>query len=49
MRGGGRPRRAPRRARGALRDSRHPEKGDLRFTPEEWVGFREGVRNGESD
>ncbi|MFI0262630.1 DUF397 domain-containing protein [Streptomyces sp. NPDC017056] len=33
----------------ALRNSRHPEKGDLRFTPEEWAGFREGVRNGESD
>lgn len=31
----------------ALRDSKNPGLGDLRFTPEEWAAFREGVRAGE--
>ncbi|TGB08548.1 DUF397 domain-containing protein [Streptomyces sp. MZ04] len=31
----------------ALRDSKNPALGDLRFTPEEWAAFREGVRGGE--
>ncbi|MFI9028880.1 DUF397 domain-containing protein [Streptomyces sp. NPDC053560] len=33
----------------ALRDSRHPERGDLRFTAEEWTAFCGGVRDGEFD
>ncbi|MFB1045483.1 DUF397 domain-containing protein [Streptomyces chrestomyceticus] len=31
----------------ALRDSRNPDQGDLRFTPAERAPFREGVRSGE--
>jgi hypothetical protein len=31
----------------ALRDSKNPARGDLRFTAEEWAAFREGVRDGE--
>ncbi|MEU7228055.1 DUF397 domain-containing protein [Streptomyces chrestomyceticus] len=31
----------------ALRDSRNPDQGDLRFTPTAWAAFREGVRSGE--
>ena len=31
----------------ALRDSKNPERADLRFTPEEWAAFREGVRDGD--
>ncbi|WP_078600549.1 DUF397 domain-containing protein [Streptomyces violens] len=33
----------------ALRDSRHPERGDLRFTPQEWTAFCAGMRDGEFD
>ncbi|POX37820.1 DUF397 domain-containing protein [Streptomyces sp. Ru73] len=33
----------------AVRDSRHPERGDLRFTPQEWTAFCAGVRDGEFD
>ncbi|MGI5469928.1 DUF397 domain-containing protein [Streptomyces sp. CA-132043] len=33
----------------ALRDSRHPERGDLRFTAQEWTAFCAGVRDGEFD
>ncbi|GAA0444155.1 DUF397 domain-containing protein [Streptomyces olivaceiscleroticus] len=33
----------------ALRDSRHPERGDLRFTAQEWTAFCAGVRGGEFD
>ncbi|MEU6113765.1 DUF397 domain-containing protein [Streptomyces sp. NPDC047117] len=33
----------------AMRDSRHPERGDLRFTAEEWTAFCGGVRDGEFD
>ncbi|WP_369215529.1 DUF397 domain-containing protein [Streptomyces flavofungini] len=33
----------------ALRDSKNPGLGDLRFTPEEWAAFRDGVRAGEFD
>lgn len=31
----------------ALRDSKSPGLGDLRFTTDEWAAFREGVRDGE--
>ncbi|GAA2629900.1 DUF397 domain-containing protein [Actinomadura fulvescens] len=31
----------------ALRDSKNPDLPALRFTPEEWTAFREGVRAGE--
>lgn len=31
----------------ALRDSKDPGRGDLRFTAEEWAAFRAGVRDGE--
>lgn len=31
----------------ALRDSKNPGLGDLRFTPEEWAAFRKGVQAGE--
>ena len=30
----------------AMRDSKNPER-ELRFTPEEWAAFRDGVRDGE--
>ncbi|WP_052866132.1 DUF397 domain-containing protein [Streptomyces niger] len=33
----------------ALRDSRHPERGDLRFTAQEWTAFCAGVQGGEFD
>ncbi|MFB1046819.1 DUF397 domain-containing protein [Streptomyces chrestomyceticus] len=33
----------------ALRDSKSPARGDLRFTSGEWAAFREGVRDGEFD
>ncbi|TDD92116.1 DUF397 domain-containing protein [Actinomadura rubrisoli] len=31
----------------AVRDSKNPDLGALRFTPEEWTAFREGIRAGE--
>ncbi|WP_030612733.1 DUF397 domain-containing protein [Streptomyces sclerotialus] len=31
----------------AVRDSKNPQRSDLRFTPEEWAAFRDGVRDGE--
>jgi hypothetical protein len=31
----------------ALRDSKNPDRADIRFTPDEWAAFREGVRDGE--
>ncbi|MFI0405951.1 DUF397 domain-containing protein [Actinomadura sp. 3N508] len=31
----------------AMRDSKNPGLGDLRFTAEEWNAFREGIRAGE--
>ncbi|MFF1378499.1 DUF397 domain-containing protein [Streptomyces sp. NPDC058308] len=31
----------------ALRDSRNPGRGDLRFTRDEWSAFRDGTRDGE--
>ncbi|GGZ91799.1 DUF397 domain-containing protein [Streptomyces bluensis] len=31
----------------ALRDSKNPAIGDLRFTAEEWSAFRDGVSAGE--
>lgn len=30
-----------------VRDSKNPSRGDLRFTPQEWAAFRDGVRDGE--
>ncbi len=31
----------------ALRDSKNPGLGELRFTADEWAAFRDGVRAGE--
>lgn len=31
----------------AVRDSKNPEGGVLRFTPSEWRAFAQGVENGE--
>ncbi|MBT2481828.1 DUF397 domain-containing protein [Streptomyces sp. ISL-94] len=31
----------------AVRDSKNPGRGDLRFTGQEWAAFRDGVRDGE--
>ncbi|MGA4837404.1 DUF397 domain-containing protein [Streptomyces sp. G45] len=31
----------------ALRDSKNPGRGALRFTADEWAAFRDGVRDGE--
>jgi hypothetical protein len=33
----------------ALRDSKAPERGDLRFTGGEWAAFKAGVEIGEFD
>ncbi|MFG2652539.1 DUF397 domain-containing protein [Streptomyces sp. NPDC048436] len=33
----------------AVRDSKNPGLGDLRFTEQEWAAFRGGVRDGEFD
>ncbi|MFG2652470.1 DUF397 domain-containing protein [Streptomyces sp. NPDC048436] len=33
----------------AVRDSKNPDRGDLRFTEQEWAAFRGGVRDGEFD
>jgi hypothetical protein len=30
-----------------LRDSKAPDRGDLRFTSQEWAAFRDSVRDGE--
>ncbi|MCT9092157.1 DUF397 domain-containing protein [Streptomyces sp. ASQP_92] len=31
----------------AVRDSKDPVRGDLRFTGQQWAAFRDGVRDGE--
>ncbi|MFJ8828283.1 DUF397 domain-containing protein [Streptomyces sp. NPDC102467] len=33
----------------AVRDSKNPDRADLRFTEQEWAAFRGGVRDGEFD